>query len=82
MSIALSKAISAIYDVICKKFESSVKKLKDNISEIEKKIEDTLLTNILKEFEELKAECDNKEKEITAFREYETILENEIKILK
>lgn len=82
LSIALSKAISAIYDVICKKFESSVKKLKDDISEIEKKIEDTLLTNILKEFEELKAECDNKEKEITAFREYETILENEIKILK
>ncbi len=82
LSIALSKAISAIYDVICKKFESSVKKLKDDISEIEKKIEDTLLTNILKEFEELKVECDNKEKEITAFREYETILENEIKILK
>lgn len=82
LSIALSKAISAIYDVICKKFESSVKKLKDEISEIEKKIEDTLLTNILKEFEELKAECDNKDKEITAFREYETILENKIKLLK
>lgn len=81
LSIALSKAISAIYDVICKKFESSVKKLKDDISEIEKKIEDTLLTNILKEFEELKAECDNKEKEITAFKEYASILEDEIKNL-
>lgn len=81
LSIALSKAISAIYDVICKKFESSVKKLKDDISEIEKKIEDTLLTNILKEFEELKAECDNKKKEITAFKEYASILEDEIKNL-
>ena len=81
LSIALSKAISAIYDVICKKFESSVKKLKDDISEIEKKIEDTLLTNILKEFEELKAECDNKDKEITAFKEYASILEDEIKNL-
>lgn len=81
LSIALSKAISAIYDVICKKFESSVKKLKDDISEIEKKIEDALLTNILKEFEELKAECDNKDKEITAFKEYASILEDEIKNL-
>ena len=31
--------------------------------------------------EELKAECDNKEKEITAFKEYASILEDEIKNL-
>lgn len=81
LSIALSKAISGIYDVICKKLENSAKNLKDDLSEIEKKVDDSLLINISKEFEELKAECDNKDKEITAFKEYASILEDEIKKL-
>ena len=78
LSTALSKAISRIYEELCKKLDDTVKKFKGEMSEIGQKVEDSLLTNITKEFEELLNQCDNKDKEISGYKDYATILETEI----
>ena len=78
LSTALSKAISRIYEELCKKLDDAVKKFKGEMSEIGQKVEDSLLTNITKEFEELLNQCDNKDKEISGYKDYATILETEI----
>lgn len=78
LSTALSKAISRIYEELCKKLDDTVKKFKGEMSEIGQKVEDSLLTNITKEFEELLNQCDNKDKEIYGYKDYATILETEI----
>lgn len=78
LSTALSKAISRIYEELCKKMDDAVKKFKGEMSEIGQKVEDSLLTNITKEFEELLNQCDHKDKEISGYKDYATILETEI----
>ena len=78
LSTALSKAISRIYEELCKKLDDAVKKFKGEMSEIGQKVEDSLLTNITKEFEELLNQCDHKDKEISGYKDYVTILETEI----
>lgn len=78
LSTALSKAISRIYEELCKKLDDAVKKFKGEMSEIGQKVEDSLLTNITKEFEELLNQCDHKDKEISGYKDYATILETEI----
>lgn len=78
LSTALSKAISRIYEELCKKLDDAVKKFKGEMSEIGQKVEDSLLTNITKEFEELLNQCDHKDKEISGYKDYATILEIEI----
>lgn len=78
LSTALSKAISRIYEELCKKLDNAVKKFKGEMSEIGQKVEDSLLTNITKEFEDLLNQCDHKDKEISGYKDYATILETEI----
>lgn len=78
LSTALSKAISRIYEELCKKLDDAVKKFKGEMSEIGQKVEDSLLTNITKEFEDLLNQCDHKDKEISGYKDYVTILETEI----
>ena len=78
LSTALSKAISRIYEELCKKLDDAVKKFKGEMSEIGQKVEKSLLTNISKEFEELLHQCDDKDKEIAGYKDYATILETEI----
>ena len=78
LSTALSKAISRIYEELCKKLDDVVKKFKGEMSEIGQKVEDSLLTNITKEFEDLLNQCDHKDKEISGYKGYATILETEI----
>jgi len=82
LSTALSKAISRIYEELYKKLEEAVKKFKDEMSDIRYKVEDSLLTNITKEFEELLSQCENKEKEIAGYRAYAAVLEAEYAKLK
>lgn len=81
LSTALSKAISRIYEELSKKLECTIKSFKKEMSDIGNKFEKSLLTNITKEFEELIAQCDSKDKEIATYKEYATILEREIKAL-
>lgn len=78
LSTALLNAISNIYDELCNRLDGSVKKFKSAMSDIEKKVEDSLLDNITKEFEDLIAQCDNKDNEIAGFKQYIEILEKEI----
>ena len=78
LSTALSKAISRIYDELCKKLDSAVKKFKGEMAQIGKKVEESLLDNISKEFEELLSQCENKEKEIAGYKEYAEILKSEL----
>lgn len=78
LSTALSKAISRIYEELCKELDVAVKKFKGELSAIAQKVEDSFLTNITGEFEELLSQCDNKDKEISGYKEYAEILEKEI----
>ena len=48
------------------------------MAQIGKKVEESLLDNITKEFEELLSQCENKEKEIAGYKEYAEILKSEL----
>lgn len=78
LSTALFNAISKIYDELCNRLDGAVKKFKSAMSDIGKKVEDSLLDNITKEFEDLIAQCDNKDNEIAGYKQYIEILEKEI----
>ncbi len=78
LTTALAKAVSRIYDELCSKLDVAVKKFKGELSAIAQKVEDSLLTNITREFEELLSQCDNKDKEISGYKEYAEILAKEL----
>ena len=78
LSTALSNAIMEIYDELCNKLVSSVKKFKEELGLIGHKVQDNLLTDISKEFETLLSQFENKEKEIASFKEYTEILDKKI----
>ena len=79
---ALLKAITRILDELSGKLETEVRKFKDELVAMEKSVEKSLLQNITKEFEELLAQCDNKDKEINGYKEYTAILKKEIAGIK
>ena len=79
LSTALSKAVSQIYEELCRKLDSTVKEFKNAIATIGKEVEESLLTNVTKEFEDLIGQCENKDKEIADYKKYADILETEIK---
>ena len=81
LTTALSKAISRIYEELSKRLDESVRNYKVELDAISHKLEESLLTNITKEFEELLRQCDDKDKEIAGYREYALILEKESKNL-
>ena len=78
LSTALSNAIMEIYDELCNKLVSSVKKFKEELGLIGNKVQDNLLTDISEEFETLLSQFENKEKEIASFKEYTEILDKKI----
>lgn len=82
LSTALSTAISRIYDELCNKLANEVKVFKQEMSKIEKTVEGSLLQNITTEFETLISQCENKEKEISGYKEYVEILDKELAALK
>lgn len=75
---ALSKAISRIYDELCKKLTSSVAEFKAEMKNISKTVENSLLENINNEFEILLAQYEHKEKEIAEYKSYIELLDKEI----
>lgn len=81
LTTALSKAISRIYEELSKRLDESVRNYKVELDAISHKLEESLLTNITKEFEELLCQCDDKDKEIAGYSEYALILERESKNL-
>lgn len=78
LSVALSKAVSRIYDELCKRLNDTVKDFKRNMAQIGKSVEETLLQNITQEFESLLMQCENKEIEISGYKAYATILEDKL----
>ena len=78
LSVALSKAVSRIYDELCKRLNDTVKDFKRNMAQIGKNVEETLLQNITQEFESLLMQCENKEIEISGYKAYATILEDKL----
>lgn len=82
LSSALSKAIFRVYEELCRSLETTVKCFKNKLEEIGHEVEDNLLTNINKEFEDLLSQCDNKDKEINGYRAYVNVLEDELAKIK
>lgn len=82
LSTALSKAISNIYGELCDRLEKEVKSFETKMSAISQKVEESLLNNITEEFGNLISQCENKENEIAAYKEYAAILEKKIAELK
>lgn len=82
LSTALSKAISNIYGELCDRLEKEVKSFETRMSAISQKVEESLLNNITEEFGNLISQCENKENEIAAYKEYAAILEKKLAELK
>ena len=82
LSTALSNAIRKVYDELINKLASTIKEFKNELTDISKKVQDNLLSNIIEEFDMLKKQCENKEAEISAYKNYVTLLEASIKTLK
>lgn len=78
LTTALSKAISRIYDELCKKLSSSVVEFKAEMKNIAKTVESNLLENINNEFETLLSQYEHKENEIAEYRSYIELLDKEI----
>lgn len=82
LSVALQNAVSRIYEELCSKLSNGVREFKDSIGTLSKTIEESLLKNIAEEFESLLAQCQNKEEEISGFKNYVSLLEDNLKKLK
>lgn len=82
LSVALSKAISNIYAEMCSRLDGEVKKFETQMSAIGQKVEESLLNKITDEFESLISQCENKESEIAAYKEYAAILDKKLSELK
>ena len=82
LTAALSKAISRIYDELCKKLISSVAEFKAEMKNISKTVENSLLENINNEFEILLSQYEHKENEIAEYKSYIELLDKEIPRLK
>ena len=82
LSTALSRAISRIYDELCNQLETRVADFKKKMSTTGQKVEESLLTNIISEFETLSDQCTNKEKEIADYKAYAVLLQSELDKIK
>lgn len=82
LTVALSKAISRIYEELCGRLGDTVKGFKEELDSVSAKVQDNLLSNITEEFDALLAQCENKDKEIAGYKEYVRILEKELKGLR
>ncbi len=78
LTAALSKAVSDIYNELCKQFTSTVKDFKGKMTGIGNSIQNIVLEGINREFEELLMECKNRDEEISSYERYIAALNAEI----
>ncbi len=76
LTAALQRAVSRIYNELCEKLSLTVREFKESMTGIQEKIEDSLLKNIIEEFDALALQCQDKEAEIAGYQEYVSRLEN------
>lgn len=81
LASVMSGAISKVLEEITTSLDGNVKEFKENMLKTGTKVSDALLANILKEFDELLAKFNDKEKEIDGYNVYITHLDTEIKRL-
>lgn len=75
---AQAKAISGIYDELSTKLTAKVRELRESMNAISRNVQDSLLTEMNKEFEMLIQECENKDAEIASYQAYIELLEHEM----
>ena len=81
LSTALSNAISRVCYELSEKLSASVKAFREEMTSIGNNAREKLLSDIADEFDSLLSQCENKEKEIAAYREYAAALENELEAI-
>ncbi|MDO5295858.1 MAG: dynamin family protein [bacterium] len=78
LSVALAKALTRVYEELAQKLEASVKQFKSDLSAMGQTLEDSLLGNILAEFDALLKQCADKDREIAAYQAYAGALRKEL----
>ena len=75
LAAALSNAISRIFEELCAALETRVTSFREELGNIGKKTQESLLENITVEFETLLCQCRDRDREIAGHREYAAALE-------
>lgn len=78
LTMALSTAISGIYDELSKELSSAAARFKEELKSLSEMVENNLLENINSEFEMLLSQCERKEEEIGEYKAYIEMLDQEI----
>lgn len=78
---ALSNAIGKFFEEMSTQLAESIIDFKGKMAHISEGLQETLLANITQEFDEILEQVENKEKEITNYRDYVKQLEKEIRKL-
>lgn len=76
--VALGNAIDKINGIVADRLVEAVKNFKGELKKTSDEVQDKLLENINKEFDELIAQCECKEKEIAEYNKYIEVLGNEL----
>ena len=76
--VALGNAIDKINGIVVDRLVEGVKNFKGDLQETSDEVQNKLLENINKEFDELLAQCECKEKEIAEYNRYIEALGNEL----
>ncbi len=79
---SLGRAVLSVNNKLIEEFGNKVQTFKTAMINNSHTIQNSLLNNISAEFNLLLEECENKNKEIAGYKEYEKILENELEKLK
>jgi hypothetical protein len=78
----LGRAVLSVNNKLIEEFDNKVQTFKKVMIANSHTVQDSLLNNISAEFKLLLEECENKNKEIDGYKEYEKILENELEKIK
>lgn len=81
LKLALTDAILAVFSELSRELTGRVKEYKDSMNAISGKLQDTMLTEINKEFDTLLQEVENREAEIAGYQDYVSALEEEVRKL-
>jgi microcompartment protein CcmL/EutN len=79
---AESNVITKINNDLANKLEYTAANYKNEMDNISRKIEDSLLAKISDEYDGLIRDCENKDKEIAGHKEYAKLLQKELSVIK
>jgi uncharacterized protein YaaN involved in tellurite resistance len=79
---AESNVITKINNDLANKLEYTAANYKNEMDNISRKIEDSLLAKISDEYDGLIRDCENKDKEIVGHKEYAKLLQKELSVIK